>query len=1282
MKKTVFAMFLLVLSAAVTFAQSTTGTLLGNVSSADGLLPGATVTITDNQTGRELTSVTNDNGAFKFEKLSYGTYTVKITQQGFKTFVSNDVKIDANREYTLNPLLEVGGVEEVVNVSAGAEIVNSSNAELSNTVSPRQVLDLPINGRNPLALLNLQAGVNATSSSINGQRSSSANFTRDGINVQDNFIRTGGFVQDRPSVDDTGEFTVTTQNASAAQGNGGSTQVQLVTPRGGKDFHGAGFIYNRNSKFAANDFGNNASGTERPFLNRNQFGGKVSGPLPLPGFGEGSPTFYKDKGFFFVAYERFLLRQTAPLENRVLLSQFRDGSFSYRDTGGTIRNVNLLTGAGFNLSTPDRVTAFNSAGGILPIDPIIQSRFLSITPSSGNAASQNAISTGFVTQSFVFNQNDNDTRNSFTTRFDVDLNDRNNLYFVYKFNDNADDRQDDPGGFLQQPFVVQGGPTSSYLLNYNTILGSSFTNEVRGAYVYSNPFFTQSPLFPTDFIISGTNAVLPLGLTSPEPSLQSQGRNTDQYTFQDNASYSRGNHTMRFGLEFNRQIAASQTNFNAVPIFNIATTANPNTPSLNPSLFPGGISSTDLAVADSLRYFLGGIVGDGTAQANFVDPTTGPVIGAPSLQQYKYNTYGLYFTDQWRVTPNLTLNLGLRYDYFTPLENSNQVLLEPDLRGAETFDQVRARLLDPNGQYVIAGTNTGNPGQLFKGDRNNFGPVLGFAYTPNFGGVLGSILGKDRQTVIRGGFRIGYINDEYIKAADNAGGGNDGLNQTVSALNPNDGTVSLNARLSNLPGFVLPPFQGSTISFAQGNANNGAFFNTIFAINPKLQVQQNMEYNFGIQREIGFNTAIEIRYVGGRSNSLVRGFDFNQVDINSNGFLQDFIRAQNNCRIQGATRPNPNPFDPLLSCTDARNNGLPGQVNLPVFGQLLGAFLNNSTIVNEIRQGRPGQLAAIYIQNGLDGFLDANGNFVGVPFRANPNAGPVDLLDNSGRYRYNALQAEIRRRFTQGLSFQANYTFQKILGDILNDGQNRFDPLLDNAQPGLEYARTNYDRTHTVNINTNYELPFGKGKRFLNQGGLVDKIFGGFQVTSIINIGSGPPISIRDTSGTLNRTGRSARQTANSSLSLDQIQDLIGIYHQNGRIYFIDPSVIGPNGSATGGNVRATPTGVFPGQVFFAAQAGQTGNLPRSFLNGPMYFNWDAGIIKNISFNERMRLQLRAEAFNVLNNVNFFLPTGPSALNVGEDSNVFNIRSATFGQIPASNNYSPRIMQFALRFEF
>ena len=1228
MKRFIFAMLMLCLCTALAFAQSTTGSLSGTVSAADGVVPGATVVVTDLQTNRELTVVTNDSGGFKFEKLNYGNYTVRVTKDGFNTYNATDVKIDANREYSLNPLLQVGNVSVVVDVQAGAEIVNSTNAELSTTVSPQQVLDLPINGRNPLALLNLQAGVNATSNSINGQRSSSVNYTRDGINVQDNFIRTGGFVQDRPSVDDTGEFTVVTQNAGANVGGGGSTQVQLVTPRGGKDFHGAAFIYNRNSEFAANTFGNNASGQDRPFLNRNQFGGKLSGPMPLPGFGEGTPIFHKDRGFFFVTYERFLLRQTSPQSRTVLRPQFRNGNFTYTDAGGMQRTVNVLTGAGLTGAVP-----------VLAVDPIIQARILDRLPSAGNTS---VLSNGGLSQGFVFNQNNNDTRNSFTTRLDVDVNDRNNVYFVYKFNDNADDRTDTDGNFNQQP-STQGGPTSSYLVSYTSVLGSRFTNEVRGAYSSSNPFFNQVSNFPTDYIIGG----IPF-TSNPQDTFQAQGRDTMQYTFQDNASYTAGKHTLRFGLDFNAQRIASQTNFNQVPIFGITDTDNPLTPGLDASLFPGGIDATQRARADALRFFLGGVIGGGSVAANFVNPSLGAVIGAPQLQRFQYNTYGLYFSDQFRVTPNLTLNLGVRYDYFSPLENPDQVYLEPDLRGADTLEEKRARLLDPNNQYVLIGTNAGKPGRFFKPDKNNFGPVLGFAYSPNFeNGVLKGLFGENKQTVIRGGFRMSYINDEYVRSADNAAGSNAGLNFTVI-------TGPINARLGALPGFPAPPTVQIPLSFAQGNANAGNFFNTVFAVDPDIQQQRNMEYSLGVQREIGFDTAIEIRYVGGRSNSLVRAFDYNQVQI-SDAFLQDFRNAQFNRRTFGTA-----------VCAAGSTNGCRqvgsflNTVLQPTFGFIGSGFLNGFLDTNRI-----GELAlnvitnSPFFRNGRNALL------------RNPNAGVVDFLNNSGRYRYNALQAEVRRRFTQGLAFQANYTFQKILADVQGDGQTRFDPLLDLARPELEYARADYDRTHTININANYEMPFGRGKRFLNQGGIVNAIFGGFQLTSIINISSGIPITITDPNGTLNRTGRSGRQTAFSNLTTQQIKDLIGIFRQpNGTIYFIDPSVIGANGSATNGSFTATPgSPAFAGQVFFRNQAGTTGNLPRNFLNGPWYFNWDAGLIKNIAFGESTRLQLRAEAFNVLNRTNF----GPPSLNIG---------STTFGQILPTNTYSPRIMQFAARFEF
>jgi hypothetical protein len=1254
-------------TAGTALAQSTTGRLAGSVSDASGVIPGATVVIKDNQTSKERTLTTSDDGTFSVPQLDVGLYTVTISAPGHKTFSAGDVKINIGQEYSLNATLEAGQVSETVTITAGADVINSTNAELSNTVTPRQVLELPLNGRNPLSLLNTVAGANATSASINGERSSSTSYTRDGINVQDNFIRTGGFVQDRPTVDDTGEFTVVTHNASPDQG-GGSSQVQLVTPRGGEAFHGSLFEYNRNVKFAANDFFNNAAGIKRPFLNRNQFGGKLSGPLAMPHFGEGGSSTIKDKAFFFVSYERFVLRQQRSITRNVLLASARTGNFTYTDNSGATRTVNVLTGAGLTGPIP------GSAGGVLAVDPTIQRRVLDPMPLFGNST----IANNGLTQLLQFNQSDNDTRNGITTRLDFDLNSRNSLNFVYKYNNNGDERQTDLGGFGTHPFVRQSGPTQFYVGSYRTTIGSAFVNEVRAAYEPAEPFFKQSSL-PSDFII-GTIAAngapvsgLPLTLSSPEASFEDQGRNTKQYTLQDNASYNFGNHSLRFGVDYNAERIEVISNFNKTPIYSITNTNNPLTPRLAAALFPGGISATQRTRADNLRYLLGGIIGAGSVAANFVNPSLGPQLRAPLIQQLNFETIGAYVGDQWRLSPQLTLNLGLRYDLFTPIRNPDRVFLEPIIPAGKTIAEA---IVDPNGSYGLVGTNTGHPGKFYNTDKNNFGPVLSFAYSPEFkNGFLNALLPGEGRTVIRGGFRSSYVHDEYVTSALNAAGGNAGLNLTGLA----GGAGFINRRFSAPPSFVLPPFRTPPISFADANADNGAFFNTVFAIDPNIQTQRNEEFNLGIQRELGHQTAIEIRYVGGRSNNMVRGVDLNQINLGASNYLRDFLVARNNCRLQGATIAGTG--DPLLRCTDASFNPLiTGSQPLPAFNLLpFGAFLNNAAVTTPIINGTPADLALLYIQNGLD--FDPSTN-TGINFRRNIFAGPVDLLKNGGRYRYNALQAEIRRRFSDGLSFQANYTFQKVLSDIETDAQARFDPYLDNNNTRLDYARTDYDRTHTININAIYELPFGKGKRFLSEGSALNRIFGGFQISSLVNLSSGAPISIRDLTGTLNRAGRSIRQAANSNLTPDQIKDLVGIFRQNGKIYFINPSVIAPDGTATGGNLGTTATAAFPGQVFFRAQPGQTGNLPRTFLNGPRYFNWDAGLLKNISITENSRLQLRMEVFNVLNNVNFFAPTGANAASLGEDSNIFNINSATFGQITTGNAYPPRIMQFAARFEF
>lgn len=623
------------------------------------------------------------------------------------------------------------------------------------------------------------------------------------------------------------------------------------------------------------------------------------------------------------------------------------------------------------------------------------------------------------------------------------------------------------------------------------------------------------------------------------------------------------------------------------------------------------------------------------------DPNSGFVPGAFPVRHLDYENYSAYIADAWRMSPRLTLNFGLRYELYSPIRERDRLGLEPVIPPGSN---VNAAILNPNGVYDLVGTNAGGK-NFFRWDKNNFAPVFSFAYSPNFKNkLLGSAFPGEGRTVFRGGYRISYVNDEFVRGADNALSGNQGLTQGVSLTN-------LNGRVATgSPAFTTPAFQVPR-SFSLNNDLAGNF-GTVFAIDPNIKVPFTQEWNFGIQREIGFQTVIEARYVGGKSDNLLRAFDLNQVNIFGNGFLSDFERARRNLARFG------NP-----ACAPGSTTGCEVLTVFPSIEE--GGLLGNGTIRQLISSGQPGQLAFTYIANAFGGSS--------ALFLPNPNTGVADVLTNSSKYRYHALQTEIRRRFAQGLQLQANYTFQKTLTNTGGVGQTNFDPLLDINNPQLEYQRADYDATHVFNFNGIYELPFGRGRRYLNTGGIVDKVLGGWEFTSIVRISSGAPFSILDTRGTLNRTGRSSRQTALSSLSRAQIKDLIGIFRTPDGVFFIDPSVINP---ATGRAAEGIGTTPFSGQVFFNVPPGTTGNLERNFLNGPLFANWDAGLMKNFHFTENVRFQIRAEAFNVLNRANFFIGN-VSSVPAGTS---FDINSTNFGRV--NTTFDPRIFQFVGRFEF
>ncbi len=1228
------------------FAQSNAGRIIGTVSDASGVIAGATVLITDNQTKRDRTVVTTGDGTFTVPQLEFGTYTVKVTSTGRKGYIANDVKIDAGREYSINIMLEVGDVNAEVTVTAGADLLNSSNGELSNTVSTRQIEELPLNGRNPLSLITLQAGTAANGSqgtSINGQRPSAPNITLDGLNIQDNFIRANAssFTQIAPSTDDVSEFTVTTQNAGAEQGSG-TAQIQLVTPRGQHDLHGALYEYNRNSAYGANDFFNNRSGVPLGFRNFNQFGGKVSGPLPLPYFGEGGPYFTKNKGFFFFDYEGLRDISPQPTTRTVLTNSARQGLFTYTDNAGAKQTINL-----FGIGT----TGTNPPAGI---NSLIQSRFLAKIPvgNSTNAGDQ------LNTTGYDFTQKTTNHTDQVKMRFDYDINDKNTLNLViFRGKGNALIADfGDANGFSPTP--ASGSSTNDKFIvgAYRMTPSASFSNEIRLGYTTSFPSFPRTDPNPVSFF------VLPM-VTNPETTFLKQGRHTKTSTFQDNADYTVGNHSFRFGGEYNVIRALRLNDGGILPTYTLGTSTN--TPQIvtsqftNPALFPGGIGTTGRSQANALYSLVGGIVTTQAQTFNVTSATSGYVPLVGFRQDYAYESFASYIADQWRAKPNLTFNLGLRYELWFPVRERNGVIAEVAIpKGTDPI----AALRDPNGSVQVVGGNAGNH-QLFNLDKNNFSPNISVAYSPNpNGGLLGALFPGNGKSVFRSGFRISYFNDEFLKAPSGEGDQNPGLRLNTSRAN-------LNER-ADAPGTIATPAVLIPRTFADLK-QNVSLTQSLITVDPNIKVPENFEYNVSFQRNIDSNTAIEFRYVGAFSPNATRETNANQVEIVKNGFLADYFRAQNNCRVQGASI-NPTAVNPLLVCTNASYNpAIAGSQPLTVFPNLgsvsgvgAGGLANttgttNATILSLIQGGTPGQLAAQYIGLGADGT---------VPFRANSNLLLTGLLNNSGKYNYNGLQIELRRRFSQGLYFQANYTFQKTLTNSPGVDQRRQEFELDATRPELEYGRAQYDQTHVFNFNGIYELPFGRGKRFLSNGGLVNAIFGGWQFNGIVRLASGSPFGIFDPRGTLNYNTQSARNPANSSLSKADIKNLVGIFKTSKGIYFIDPKIIDPvTGRASNGYGQPT----FAGQVFSNVDPGKVGNVERFFLNGPVYFNVDASLFKNFRITEKTRFQIRAEAFNLFNRTNFALTAGQQ---------LQNINSATFGRLGV--DFSPRVIQFAGRFEF
>jgi hypothetical protein len=1213
-------------------AQNTLGRITGVVRDQTGaIVSGATVTVTNESTKQQIQVVTtNGEGLFILPQLSAGSYTVKIEMAGFKTFSYTDVKVDPGQEYSLNITLDIGQASETVQVAAGADLVHTTNAEINNTVIRRQIVDLPLNGRNPIELIRLQAGVvglpTRTSTTINGGRPTWTQVTQDGVNIQDNFIRTNSldFVPNRPTSDTIGEFTITT-NTQGADTAGGASQVKLVTPPGTSEFHGSLYEFNRNSALAANSWFNNSTidratgkSIPVPFLNRNQFGGNIGGPVLVPKkvFGPlGGWNDRKDKLFFFFSYEGYRQRTQATQNLTIPANNdFLTGVFRYvRPSDNTVQSVNII----------------NVRPGVT-LDPKVKSLILDKVPSSSlvnNFDAGNSTATRLLnTAGYRFLQSDVNDRNQYVMRFDFKPTDNHSFEFIHQRFKEPDDRTD-LDVINKRPKILTNADVKLLVGAWRWIVTPRLNNELR----------VGANLAPVRFDsvenYSGTIWGVPF-ITNPEVTFQPQGRDTRTFQYADNASFVVGNHSLQFGGSLQR-IKVQPYNFaGRFPSVSFGFSSQaPASIQLTAADFPGAsISATDLQNANTLRAFLGGVITSvsQTFQAN--DQTSGYVAGVPNIRNYTLDNWAFYLQDGWRLKDNLTVRLGLKWEYFSPLKEDNNVGLLPVDNQSTTLQT----LLDPNGTVDFV------KGGFYRKDLNNFGPSVSIAWDPF----------KNGKTSIRAGYTMAFVNEETLTVANNAVVNNAGLSSAANLQNLFT-TAGAGIPVVSAPAFKVPRTYADQLAISLTNAT--------FTADRNLKQPYVHQISVSVERDLGWNMAVEGRYISTMGRDVWRGLDFNQTNAAINQpFLTDFLRARSNGFLALAAT---NVFNPAF------NANIPGSQPLTVLtsSTLGGGSLTNTNVRNFLQTGQVGALANFY----TSGSAGAAVALTARPFflaGGNPGIYVADLILNGGSTDYHAFQGEIRRRFSNGIFGQMNYTFSKVLTNSAGTAQSRLEPYIDNARPNLERIRAEFDITHALHASVIYELPFGSGKKFLN-GKALDRIVGGWQVNTIVHAQSGAPISILSGRATFNRDGRSGGNPVNTTLTRDQIKDLFGIVKMpDGRVFYIDPKVIDPATGRGVGPDNLNNTAGFDGQVFFHPGAGDIGGLQRLQFDGPSQTRWDFSVIKRTRIFEDKNLEFRADFFNFLNHPLFF---------VGD----YSVNDTTFGRI-TSLNFAARVTQLALKLNF
>jgi len=1256
-------------------AQITTTGIRGIVRDQNGaVVPNASVKATDNSTGVEQSTVSSSDGGFIFPTLQFGSYKITVTATGFQSSVIASVVVESGRTTNITVDLKIGNTSETVQVAASAEQLNTTTAEVGGTINNKLVQNLPYNSRDGLNFATLIAGNSQTSSArnstFNGLPNASLNITVDGMNNNSQRFKSGGtsFFGFAPArIDAIEEVSVSTTGLGADAGGEGAMQIRLTTKRGTDQYHGKVLYQGSNEALNANSWFRNYQGQARNKSRNHNAVGSIGGPL-LPFFER-----FKNKLFFFAYYEAQPAPGASTLTQSVLTTSAQQGNFTYLEfvngvATGNKRTVNVLDIA-------------RAAGHTSTIDPTMAGILGKINSSQAGADSFVDIS-GVAPEfrrTMRWNQPLNTMQSFPTARVDFQI--KPTVAWHGTWNLRSSDFTCCTGPYPNDPFnfVGPGGgnihsSATPYVATNSvdwTIKPTMINNMTFGVQGNGEYFFIDAD--PKRFAEQGNRIINTPLVEAYIPNVATDVRNNPVYQFTDNLSWVKGRHTMTLGGTLLHTTFYSHSwATSGVPQYNFGVVASdPMNNIIRNALTNVSTTNADIGNALDLYALLTGRITSVTVSTNADEKTKTYAPFTESMQRYAFTTFGIYAQDSFRIRPSLTLNFGLRWQFDGDIHSGNELLSQP---GATSFYGPSTGLFQP-------GVLNGNPNptydlvvHAYKRDYVNPAPNFGFAWNPSGerGGWLGKLLG-DRKTSIRGAYSITFYN-EGLNSISNSLSGGQGFRQSgtlANAVNFPVGTLELRQQTPAFP-VLIPATFGFPIaqnSFATAQGGN--------YINPDLVSPYVQNWSLGIQRQLTKNITLEVRYVGNKSTHMWHRQNLQEVNIFENGFLAEFIQAKKNLDINVANGRGQTFI----------NNNLAGQAALPIFQAAFGALgtqpalaasagFGNATFIQNLNQGVAGTLAQSIatsatnycrlVGNKIPRCVTAGFNVAGAfpinLFQPNPYLSSMTYQDSNGDNNYNALQVDLQHRFNQGLSLGANYVWAHGLGDLLNETDQAAGftwYTLRNAR--LSYGPSPFDRKHTFNAYWTYDLPFGKGRRFLSNSGLLDRVIGGWTLGGRETLASGNPVLLNGGRNTVNNLTQGG-VVFGGGFTPEQLQKALSQVKGG----FSTTALISNVASIATITSGTSPTSQVNAALYAPASTpGQYGAF--TYIRDNNFYILDMSINKDIRITERWRMTLRMVALNFLNHPFF---------NQGNASPT----STQFGQITGASG--TRTMQFRASIEW